>query len=275
MPIRHCYRMTAYGRRLHCVQPPRLIVLAAVRMEARALARALRLPSVGARTPRRSELRWASDSDVHGPSQVRVSGDARMPLVELHLVGIGARHLPTNAASPNVAGVIMAGLAGALDPGLRVADLVIDDCPESCLPDIPYHRGRIRASSTLLTTAAAKAAMSRDTGALAVDMESEAARDWAARLGAPFVSVRAISDEAGDPLDPALLRMINEYGSVRPVCVAAALLRHPALLPRLLKVGRDSKRAADRLGEAVAAIVQRWPIHESPSHRSGSSSSQP
>lgn len=214
----------------------RLIILTAVALEAQAVAAVWKLPAPKAGKP--------------------VRDDKRAPAVEIHLVGIGTVRMPADLRDPPVCGIIMAGLAGALDPTLRIGDIVIDDCPAGWLPAIPYRRGRIVVSPTLVSTPAEKAKLFQETGALAVDMESAAARAVAAELGVPYISVRAISDAADELLDPAVLKMVNAFGHPRPLAIAAALIRRPSLIPRLRRLAETSKRAAANLAAAVAAIVQ-------------------
>src|SRR5258706_10641945 len=78
----------------------RLLIFTAVRAEAKAVADAF-----GARLPRAT-----------GPVTLR-AGELE---VELHVVGIGAAKLPTGLSPATVSGIIMAGLAGALDPKLQI-----------------------------------------------------------------------------------------------------------------------------------------------------------
>lgn len=214
-----------------------MVILTAVALEARAVAKAWGLPAPRPGKPVRTE---------------RV-----VPTVEVHLVGIGGARMPTDLRQPPVGVIIMAGLAGALDPALRIADIVIDDCPAAYVPHIQFRRGKIIVSPTLVCTPAEKQRHFRQTGALAVDMESAAARALAAELGAAFISVRAISDTAGESLDPAVLKMVDTFGRPRPLSIAEALLRRPSLIPQLKQLGESAKRAAANLAAAVAAIVQR------------------
>ena len=187
-----------------------------------------------------------------------VRSDRQAPSVEICLVGIGAKLMPEPPGDGLVCGLIMAGLAGALDPVLRVGDVVIDDCPTAALPAVAYRRGKICASPTLLSTPADKQAMFDRTRALAVDMESAAARQLAADWSVPFVSIRAISDAADESLDPAVLKLVDSFGRPRPLCIAATLVQRPSLIPHLRRLGAASSLAADHLAKAVRGIAQAW-----------------
>ncbi|HEX5243004.1 MAG TPA: hypothetical protein VFW23_07030, partial [Tepidisphaeraceae bacterium] len=68
--------------------------------------------------------------------------------------------------------------------------------------------------------------------------------------------IRAISDRADESLDRSIVNAIDEFGRVKPVRLAAGLLARPVRVKSLMRIGRDAKLAADRLGKAVAEIVE-------------------
>jgi adenosylhomocysteine nucleosidase len=146
----------------------------------------------------------------------------------------------------------MAGLAGALDPSLNVGDVLIDD-PTGIVPAaVPMRRGRIVTVNRIIATPAEKAALFERTAALAVDMETDRVRQWAARV----VNVRAISDRADEVLDPRVVGLIDELGNAKPLAIAATIVRRPALIPYLNRLGKNAKLAAERLGHAVRRIIE-------------------
>lgn len=159
-------------------------------------------------------------------------------------------------------GLISFGLAGGLAPGLSVgtivlADRVIDAHGRTLLADpawrehltarlAPGHRivaGTIVGSDRAIGRPDAKAALARTTGALAVDMESHAVAETAARLGVPFLVIRAIADPAARAVPAWLTGVIDPEGRTRLTAVAAGLLAHPADLAALIALGRASGRA--------------------------------
>lgn len=213
------------------MRPPTLLILTAVILEARALADALEMTC---------------------PAPDRLSKAGRKGItITLGITGISATQLPGEAADC----VIMAGLAGALDPSLAIGDLVVDDWPEQMAPPAGSKRGAIHASPRIAADPAEKARLFAHTEARAVDMESAAVRAWAGRQGAAFGAIRAISDRADQALDPAVLTMVDAWGRPRPATIGRALLRHPRLIPQLVRLGVDSKRAARRLGQALREVV--------------------
>ena len=69
------------------------------------------------------------------------------------------------------------------------------------------------------------------------------------------LAVRAISDTADQSLDPQLLRLVDDWGNPKPAAVARYLAANPLRAMALGRLGRDSKRATRRLGDAVRDLV--------------------
>jgi adenosylhomocysteine nucleosidase len=217
-----------FGRYNRAVDKERpLIILTAVRTEALAVARALGMLCPKAGIPTRN--------------------DRPRPL-ELHVIGIGARHLPSGL--DHAGGILLAGLAGGLDPALHVGDVIVDGL---AAPIPPALTGRIVCSRSLVSTPAQKTELFRQTGAAAVDMESDAVRRAAGNV--PIVHLRAISDAAEDSINPAILKLVDEMGRPRAGALAMALLKRPELAAGLVKLGRNARIATRALGEAVKEIV--------------------
>jgi uridine phosphorylase len=151
-------------------------------------------------------------------------------------------------------GIVLAGLAGALDPSLQVGDVI------ACIgngdwPDLPFRMGAIHTSSNLVAGAAEKANLFRHTGALAVDMEHEIVRDLARNANLPMLSIRAISDRADQSLDPDLMRWVDETGRPKVAALAAGLAKNPLRIRALVRLGRQSRLAAKKMAAAVRQVV--------------------
>lgn len=117
---------------------------------------------------------------------------------------------------------------------------------------IPARSGLLAASTTLLESPGAKAALHAQSGALAVDMESGAAARFALARGIPFAALRAMADGPGDALPHAASVGLHPNGSPAPLRVLAALLRRPRELPALLRLARASAQAHAVLRLALA-----------------------
>jgi adenosylhomocysteine nucleosidase len=173
-------------------------------------------------------------------------------------IGIAARFLPASIDA-GVDLIILAGLAGGLDPTLAVGDVVIQLPAEWSMPTdwIPSgaRLGKIVGAPSAVCTLSAKAALYRSTGAAAVDMETHVVTAFTERIGKPLIVIRAISDSAGENIDPGLLTLVNPTGHVRPGAVAGHLLRKPVGVVSLVRLARAVRIAEGRLGVAVVQVL--------------------
>jgi adenosylhomocysteine nucleosidase len=220
-------------------------VVAALESEARTLGPAVR---------RRDGLSRLSDGALLAVSGM---GGPLAALAARRLVDAGA------------AALMSFGLAGGLDPTLRAGTVV--------LPSEVISRGGARfststawreqlsaaiakqravAGGTLLTSESAiaavadKAAAFRETGAVAVDMESLGVAEVAAAHGLPFIAVRVIVDTAADVL-PRAVMAASRGGRVNIRRLIGGLAAAPLDLIALIRLAR-AYRAATRSLTAVA-----------------------
>lgn len=135
----------------------------------------------------------------------------------------------------DVSGMVSTGFCGALDPALRVGDIVEDG---------------IVCSDRVAITAADKADLRAKTGGVAVDMESAAVERKAKEWGVAFRSMRAVSDVASEdlPLDFNLYRDRRGRFS-RPRIAMAAMSKPFRRIPGLVRFERNCRTAAEALGE--------------------------
>jgi adenosylhomocysteine nucleosidase len=162
------------------------------------------------------------------------------------------------------------GMAGGLDPGLHAGTI--------CLPSIVVSRDgatfttdhhwrellsaaiaarRTVVSGSLLTSdlaigdIAGKAAAFRETGAVAVDMESLAVASIAAAHKLPFIAVRVIVDTAGDALPRAVLAA-TRFGRVRISRLILGIVRRPSDIGSLIRLAQRYRTAQ----QALAAVAR-------------------
>lgn len=169
--------------------------------------------------------------------------------------------------SQGVRGLVSFGIAGALAPGLPSGALVLpgavrDDEGAAHWVDLDWH-GRLaaaaRASRLPLTvggmlgaaaavgTAGEKAALHRETGAVAVDLESHRVAAAASRAKLPFVILRVIADAADRDLPPAALVRLRRNGQPDLVRVVVAIARSPGQIPALVRLSKETRAALDVL----------------------------
>jgi hypothetical protein len=179
----------------------------------------------------------------------------RLPEPKVQAIGIGAKHLPDPAKLQGIQLILLCGVAGALDPALRIGNVVLDD-PDHHMGDSPiYRRGVIHTSSRIIATPGEKARLFAETGAMAVDMEQQIVRDFASPLGIPVIGLRAISDTAGEILDPAVVGLVDDLGRAKPIQIALTLLRRPELIPYLSRLNANTTLALKNLADTVRIIL--------------------
>jgi adenosylhomocysteine nucleosidase len=180
----------------------------------------------------------------------------------------GARQLVRSGARA----LISWGMAGGLDPTLAAGTLMLPEAvisPEGRLflttadwrqrvrealgAGHPVCGGRLLTSREALASAADKARAFRETGAVAVDMESSAIAEVAAAERLRFLAVRAIVDTAADTVPRAALAAAAPgAGAVRIGRLLGALARAPWELPALLRLAGRYRSAST----ALAAVAR-------------------
>jgi len=160
-----------------------------------------------------------------------------------------------------IRGILSFGLAGGLAQHLRSGDLIVSTSVEaagnrhdahpgwhdaviSALGKRrAVHRGATAGHDLVLAKASEKTSLNRQTGALAVDMESHIAAHYARRHDLPFAAVRAISDPATRNLPPIAMDALTPDGKIAIGKVLMDILRETDQLPALITAGIDSERA--------------------------------
>ncbi|MBI2529346.1 MAG: hypothetical protein HYV93_25580 [Candidatus Rokubacteria bacterium] len=231
-----------------------LLILTAVELETAALARRLEFP-------RLSGLPFRA----FGRGDVRLAAiGPRASLLAERWYGLSCGlHAPL---------VVSAGLCGALDPHLRVGDLVL---PEAVLAPsgellrvnaqahgllLARAGGRARAGRlvTICEVAAtpeAKASLRAGTGAVAVDMESAPILTCAEEAGWPSLVVRGVSDEAAHGVLPALSGLVGADGRLHGGRALALALTHPGSIAQAVALRRGSRLALGAVARSLAALM--------------------
>ncbi|MEN3368091.1 MAG: adenosylhomocysteine nucleosidase [Verrucomicrobiota bacterium] len=139
--------------------------------------------------------------------------------------------------------LISAGFAGALEKDLRVGDLLIAEnfsspvllrSPHLDLADDGLFLGKLLTASGVITSSAEREQLAKETGAAAVDMETEFIADACAEIDLPFLSLRAISDTAAEPF-PAPPHVLFDLDKQKTdfARLALYLATHPGAISRL------------------------------------------
>jgi nucleoside phosphorylase len=152
----------------------------------------------------------------------------------------------------DVDGMISTGLCGALDPALRLGNVVISgDAPIDTRA--PFVRGAVHTIDHVSIIAAEKRTLRNQTGAIAVDMESAAVERKAREWNVPYLCIRAVSDRAGDTLPLDFNRYRNARGDFSRTRIALAAIARPfTVMPQLMEFDRNCRGAIDALGDFLA-----------------------
>ncbi len=134
----------------------------------------------------------------------------------------------------DIEGVMSVGFCGALDPALRVGDIVQEG---------------VLTLDRVAVTAAEKRELRERTHAAAVEMESAAVEAKAREWGVEFRCVKAVSDLASEDLPFDFNRYRDVEGRFSRGRIAAAAILRPARIPALMRLDRNCRIAAEKLGE--------------------------
>lgn len=188
---------------------------------------------------------------------VGMTREARIVGTRVRVV-VGADAFVAAIERKRPAAILSFGICGALDPSLKVGDLVVASAVNGVATDVDWTArlaaalpaarvGPFAAGDTMAADRAAKAPLRRETGAIAVDMESHRA----ATSGIPFAVLRAVSDTADQSLPPAARVGLKRDGSPDIPAVLRSLLGSPRQLPALMRTARDVEIAYTALRHAL------------------------
>ena len=166
---------------------------------------------------------------------------------------------------------ITSGFAGALKPSVKLREVVASEKvqhhatlqTEICDANLLAHASENGATriATLLTTdhvvntATEKNRLSEL--AEAVDMESFAILDAANKNKVPCAVVRVISDSFDRNMPAELATIVDPQGHVKIAGVVRYVAKHPLTVPALMRLGRDSKNAAEALAHFLESYINK------------------
>jgi adenosylhomocysteine nucleosidase len=207
------------------------------------------------------KFRRNSCSDSGASLFVTAIGDSR---VEVLLTGIGrvaCEESLAKARDPKPDVVISSGLAGALSDRLKPGDIVApikartlkNDAgadADRAMWDRAIRQGALSIENLVTVLQIADTASEKSRLSFfgeAVDMESAIIMSCFVAEGVPVVAVRAISDAADEDLPIDFDRCLTPQGTVRKMSLVNAIVRRPGSLPNLIRFGRQSNLAAQKL----------------------------
>lgn len=221
---------------------PKVAIVAALEREVRALVKNWR----------------ASDREYDG-LRFRFFENHDVVLVCGGIGALGARRAAEAVISlfdPEV--VYSAGFAGALDPKLKVGEVVR---PAVVINAGDCSRVQLRGGEGVLVSfgsvasPAQKASLREAFGADFVDMEAAVVARAAEARGVAFAAVKSISDES-DFQFPETERFVDENGRFSEIGFALFAALRPWLWPRVVRLARNSARASRTLCAHLARLSE-------------------
>jgi hopanoid-associated phosphorylase len=190
---------------------------------------------------------------------VGLKQEARAASAPLTIVGGGSAQRTYDLlerAGP-IDAIMSFGIAGGIAPGHKPGDVILanrivtDDLfhadprwLKTLIRKIPGARvGALAGVDEMIGCRTHKAKLHRDTGALAVDMESHGAARFARERKIPFVALRAVADPHHRALPQSALVGMNPDGSTNVPAVLKRLVRRPGDLPGLILTAREASAA--------------------------------
>lgn len=168
------------------------------------------------------------------------------------------------------------GCAAALDGQLRPGQLVIPELTQIDLQRYETDKrwshklrcrlsqkltvvgGSLLSTSRIVASGGEKQVLQRETGAIALDMESAAIAKVAQQANLPYLVLRAIADPASMSLPQAVVVALDDQGQVRLGRLLRHLLLRPWQIPSLIRLGmhfaaarRTLKFLAKQLNEII------------------------
>ena len=183
--------------------------------------------------------------------------------ISLLLTGMGAsnaeRMIRAALEKVHPRRVFTCGFAGALNPNLRIGDVVF---ATNVSPPIAQRLQSAGAKQVvivcverILITAAEKCALRSQTQADVVEMESAIIERVCREAGVECVTLRAISDTAQEELPLDFNALMTHDQKLNPLKLALAILKAPQKIPRLLRLGKNSSIAAEKLANVLVAAI--------------------
>jgi adenosylhomocysteine nucleosidase len=231
-----------------------IALLAPMRIELGAVARTFRLQRDPAPDAVPSHTGRLPDGTPVGAVMIGVGTAAARASTERLLTAPGV----------DVERVIVVGVAGGIDASLSIADVVVpevvvDAATGAARAATATASGPLTRSGRLITsdeflTGSENLARLRSEGYLAIDMETSGVAEVCEAHNVPWCAIRAISDTLADEIaDDDVVGLLRPDGTTDPRAVLRLLRRRPGIVPRLIRLGRDTKRAT--AAAAAAAML--------------------
>ncbi len=156
--------------------------------------------------------------------------------------------------------VVVVGITGAVDDATPIGTLILPEVVVDSATRVEHRpsplgggtpRGRMWTGDKLLTDVAVIAGL-RAEGVVSLDMETAAVAHVCEERGIPWSVFRVISDRATDgTITEEVFRLSHMDGTPNKQAIARYFVKHPGSLPRMARMAKDAKRAAETAADAA------------------------
>lgn len=166
--------------------------------------------------------------------------------------------------------IVSTGFCGALTAGMKLGDIVVAnkivndagdelsvDVGMTADPEHGLHVGRTLTIDQMVRTIAEKQSLARQTGAIAVDMETHAIALTCRERKSRFLAVRAVSDDMSIDLPAEVLSVVGETGAVRAGALIGALWKRPGSYKDLWRLREQAMLAAEKLAQFLDGVIKQ------------------
>ena len=158
--------------------------------------------------------------------------------------------------------LVSAGFAGSLNHELQVNDLLVAknfstvDLKHASLSNVSIYAAKMLTVSALIDSGEERERIAHESGAAAVDMETEFIARACATHGIPLLALRVITDTPTQPFPapPSVLFNIQKQRT-HVAALARFFLAHPGRVLGLVQFARRITRARKILSNALVRIV--------------------
>jgi adenosylhomocysteine nucleosidase len=212
-------------------------------------------------------------------------GGTRLDVVLTGMGPANARRAAESVTSANAYAIcISSGFAGALKAEHKVGEVLVAEtvqrvgeinrirCDGALVRDAAKGLGAKKVagfltSENIVESAEEKAALAKSGDA--VDMESFAILSVAEDRGVPAIAIRAVSDRFDQIIPMDFSGSIDQCGHVLKGKLARDIMNDPRKIPALIRLGRQSSVASERLTKFLEGYVERLSMQEFGETRAG------
>jgi nucleoside phosphorylase len=161
--------------------------------------------------------------------------------------------------------LISAGFAGSLNHELQVNDLLVaknfltldPKHAQSSLSNVSIHAANMLTVPALIDSCEERERIAAESGASAVDMETQSIARACATHGIPLLALRVITDTPDEPFPapPGILFDVHQQRT-QIATLAKFFLAQPMRIPGLIQFAKRIARARKTLSNALVSIVR-------------------